>query len=106
MPIFDDRFASHSSPSFGSGPVCSLLKSIREHQDRSMMRRSSHLRSLSSLRVGGRHPNTRITFKTTPWSVFQDGSLVTITPSILADARSSSLADSDFHGHRPAVKMY
>ena len=58
-----------------------LLKSIREHQDRSMMRRSSHLRSLS-LRVAGftpKHSHQR----PTPWSVFQDGSLMTITPASL-----------------------
>jgi hypothetical protein len=35
-----------------------LLKSIRKHQDRSTMHRSSRLRSLS-LRVGVFHPNTR-----------------------------------------------
>ena len=35
-----------------------LLKSFRILQDRSMMRRSSHLRSLS-LRVRVLHPNTR-----------------------------------------------
>uniref|UniRef100_A0A023EZK4 Putative seisazare n=1 Tax=Triatoma infestans TaxID=30076 RepID=A0A023EZK4_TRIIF len=38
-----------------------ILKSIRRHQDRSMMhsKRSPHLRSLS-LRVRVLHPNTRI----------------------------------------------
>lgn len=36
-----------------------LLKSIRRHQDRSMMRNCSHLRSLS-LRVRVLHPNTCI----------------------------------------------
>ena len=75
MLRFDDRFARQNrcepppefplaSPYPGivhhlSGPALTLLlKSIRKHQDRSMMRRSSHLRSLS-LRVRVLHPNTR-----------------------------------------------
>ena len=46
-----------------------------------MMRRSSHLRSLS-LRVRVFTPkHSRKT--STPWSVFQDGSLMTITPASL-----------------------
>jgi hypothetical protein len=49
-----------------------------------MMRRSSHLRSLS-LRVRVFTPkHSRKT--STPWSVFQDGSLVTITPASLQSA--------------------
>ena len=54
------------------------------------MRRSSHLRSLS-LRVGVLHPNTRIR-RLTPWSVFQDGSLMTITPASLQMREPQSTA--------------
>lgn len=61
-----------------------LLKSIRRHQDRSMM----HPQGLSP-------PFTFITREgltpkhshqcSTPWSVFQDGSLTTITPASLPE---------------------
>ena len=49
-----------------------------------MMRRSSHLRSLSLCARVFTPTHSRKT--STPWSVFQDGSLVTITPASLQRA--------------------
>ena len=64
-----------------------LLKSIREHQDRSddAPKLSPTFTFITRRGLTPEHSHT----KTTPWSVFQDGSLMTITPASLQSANLS-----------------
>src|ERR1051325_1187906 len=59
-----------------------LLKSIRRHQDRSMMHPRGLSPTFTFIAREGLTPKHSHKCST-PWSVFQDGSLTTITPASL-----------------------
>ncbi|KAF1855800.1 hypothetical protein Lal_00008633 [Lupinus albus] len=97
MPIFDDRFARqnrcepppeflwlhpyrHSSPSFGSAPYA--LTQIHPRTSGSVDDAPKLSPAFTFITRRGLTPEHSHT-KTTPWSVFQDGSLMTITPASL-----------------------
>lgn len=74
-----------------------ILKSVRKLLDRSMVRlKGSHQRSLS-LRVQGFAPEHSHRCST-PWSVFQDGPLRTITPASSPEGAILGPTDGIRHG--------
>ncbi len=61
-------------------PRTLILKSIREHPDRSMVRPEGFSPPFTFITRAGVMPKHSRPWST-PWSVFQDGSLATITPA-------------------------
>src|ERR1700753_55345 len=104
MPIFDDRFARQNRceppPEFPlaslytgivhllSGPAPYALTQIHPRTSGSVGDAPKLSPAFTFITRRGLTPEHSHT-KTTPWSVFQDGSPATITPASLRDARSS-----------------
>ena len=106
MPIFDDRFARQNrcepppefplaSPYTGivhllSGPAPYALTQIHPRTSGSVDDAPKLSPAFTFITRRGLTPEHSHT-KTTPWSVFQDGSLMTITPASLQNAYLSPL---------------
>lgn len=75
-----------------------LLKSIREHQDRSVVRPGGLPPAFTFIARRGLTPEHSHA-RTTPWSVFQDGSLVAITPASLRTREPRSAAGHGAPGY-------
>ena len=106
MPIFDDRFARQNrcepppefplaSPYTGivhllSGPAPYALTQIHPRTSGSVDDAPKLSPAFTFITRRGFTPEHSHT-KTTPWSVFQDGSLMTITPASLQNAYLSPL---------------
>src|ERR1700679_2655391 len=104
MPIFDDRFARQNrcepppefplaSPYTGivhllSGPAPYALTQIHPRTSRSVGDAPKLSPTFTFITRRGLTPEHSHT-NTTPWSVFQDGSLMTITPASLRSATLS-----------------
>src|ERR1700760_1746123 len=104
MPIFDDRFARQNrcepppefplaSPYTGivhhlSGPRLNALTQIHPNTSGSVDDAPKLSPAFTFITRWGFTPKHSHT-KTTPWSVFQDGSLMTITPASLQSANLS-----------------